>query len=91
MIDKKSRYRTTPRSPARLPGGEEVELLELRVIPRTRAVFSAAPAEGERLDHLAYRYYRDPVKFWRICDASDHLDPRDVIEPGEPVAIPPEK
>ncbi|MCB9647436.1 MAG: hypothetical protein H6730_12675 [Deltaproteobacteria bacterium] len=71
--------------------GESVELLELRVPERVPAVFFARPEEGERLDHLAWRYYRDAERFWRICDASDHLDPWDVLEPGEPVAIPPDR
>lgn len=90
-IDKKSRYAGTPLVVYRHPSGEEYELRELRQIPRRTAVFSATPVEGERLDLLAARFYRDPLLFWRIADASDHLDPFDIVVPGEPVPIPPNK
>ena len=47
------------------------------------------------LQHLAERngarFYRDPTRFWRICDASTRLDPFDVLAPGEPMPIPPDK
>ena len=43
------------------------------------------------LDLLAWRFYRDPTRYWRICDASTRLDPFDVLAPGEPMPIPPDK
>ena len=89
--DKKSRYAKTPLIKFHDPGGAELELLELREIPRVEARFSATPRQGERLDHLGLRFYRSTLLYWKICDASDHLDPFDVVQPGEPVAIPPNK
>jgi hypothetical protein len=89
--DQKSRYAKTPVIKFTDAGGTEFELLELREIPRVQALFSATPEQGERLDLLAQRYYRDPLLYWKICDASDHLDPFDVVSPGVPVAIPPNK
>jgi hypothetical protein len=89
MIDKKSRYRKTPVLEAPRPSGERVRLLELREVPPATGTVQAIPAAGDRLDHLAHRYYRDPRKFWRICDASEHLDPFEVVAAGEPVVIPP--
>ena len=89
MIDKKSRYRKTPIVEAPRPGGGQVRLLELREVPATTGALEVIAASGERLDHLAHRYYRDPRRFWRICDASEELDPFDVVAAGEPVAIPP--
>jgi len=45
--------------------------------------------QGERLDHLATRYFGDPLQFWRICDANDALRPEELIEePGKLVDIP---
>jgi hypothetical protein len=45
--------------------------------------------QGERLDHLATRYFGDPMQFWRICDANDALRPEALIEePGRLVDIP---
>ncbi|NMO15410.1 LysM domain-containing protein [Pyxidicoccus fallax] len=89
MIDKKSRYAKVPVFELEGPDGQERHLLELRETPSPGGFFYATPVEGERLDHLAHRYYRDPLKFWRICDASEHLDPFDVVVPGVPVLIPP--
>jgi hypothetical protein len=91
MIDKSSRYAKTGTSIAEDSAGERVEALELRTIPRAQGVFFHTPGEGERLDHLAQRYYLDPRKFWKICDASDELDPFDVLVAGRPVLIPPNK
>ncbi|MBL8743158.1 MAG: hypothetical protein JNK04_18740 [Myxococcales bacterium] len=54
-------------------------------------MFSHTPSGSERLDHIAHRYYRDPTKFWRIADASDELDPFDVVVPGRPLPVPPDR
>ena len=89
--DKKSRYAKTPLVKLTDPGGAELELVELREIPRVESRFTAAPERGERLDLLAQRYYREPLLFWKILDASDHLDPFDAAAPGQSVAIPPNK
>ncbi len=59
--DKKSRYIKTPLIKFTDPGGRVFELVELREIPRIDAFFSATPEQGERLDLLAQRYYRDPL------------------------------
>jgi hypothetical protein len=90
-IDKKSRYAGVPLVIYQHPTGQEYQLRQLREIPERPAVFSATPVEGERLDLLAARFYRDPLLFWLIADASDRLDPFDILAPGEPVAIPPNK
>jgi hypothetical protein len=65
---------------------------------RRRFVPGAPPAstllrhpvvQGERLDHLATRYFGDPLQFWRICDANDALRPEELTEePGKLVDIP---
>lgn len=91
MIDRKSRYRTTPTLTVTDDTGAVHTLLDLREIPETTGVYYLTPTDTDRLDLLAARYFRDPTRFWRICDASDHLDPHDVIDPGDPVLIPPDK
>jgi hypothetical protein len=89
MIDKKSRYRRTAVVEVQRPGGERVRILELREVPPTAGTLEVTPVAGERLDHLAHRFYRDARAFWRLCDASDELDPQDVVVAGVPVVIPP--
>lgn len=88
MIHKNSRYATTGTHVSEDASGEPVETLELRTPPRPTTAFFHTPNEAERLDHLAHRFLRDPHGFWRICDASDELDPFDVLVPGRPVRIP---
>jgi hypothetical protein len=91
MISKTSRYAKVGQLVARDATGEELSVLELREIPRATGFYLHTPKEGERLDHLAHRFFRDPKKFWKICDASDVLDPFDVVMPGRSVLIPPNR
>lgn len=91
MIGKKSRYARTGTFAAVDAAGETTEALELRAAPAVSAVFAHTPVQGERLDHLAQRYYRDPRKFWKLCDAADELDPFEVVAPGRPLPVPPDK
>ncbi len=90
-IDKKSRYVKSSTGTAVDPGGEAFDYLELREIPTAGGFFQRIADATDRLDLLAQRYYRDPTKFWKICDGSDHLDPFDVVAPNQPVLIPPDK
>ncbi len=61
-----------------------------RFIPATSAQLIHVVTAGERLDHLAYKYYRDAERFWRICDANKVMWPNDLVEEAnEQVGIPP--
>lgn len=61
----------------------------MRLITTPRAVQGHRVQQGERLDHVADRYFSDPERFWRICDANTALWPDDVVaEPGAVIAIP---
>jgi hypothetical protein len=91
MIDRKSRYRTTPVLTVDDGHGATQPLLDLRETPQTPAVLEIMPTDSDRLDLLAARYYRDPTRFWRICDASSELDPFEVLAPGDPLPIPPDR
>jgi hypothetical protein len=91
MIDRKSRYKATPVLIVDDGRGGTQLLLDLRATPTTTAELRLTPTDSDRLDHLAFRFYRDPTRFWRICDASSELDPFDVLAPGEPMPIPPDE
>ena len=46
-------------------------------------------ADGDRLDLISYRFYRDPEQFWRICDANRALRCRTTCWRRRPaVAVP---
>ncbi|MGF1648490.1 MAG: hypothetical protein ACFCVF_16450 [Kineosporiaceae bacterium] len=91
MIDRRSRYASTP--VLELPDGHGgvTRVLDLRAVAPPRAVLAVVPTDTDRLDLLAWRYYRDPTRFWRICDASPEPDPFDVVVPGDPLAVPPDR
>ncbi len=90
-VDKRSRYARTPVRTITDRRGEELAVFELREIPPTDGVLHLTATATDRLDLLAHRFYRDPTKFWRLCDASDHLDPTDVVATNAVVVIPPNK
>ncbi len=90
-VDKRSRYAKADIRSGTDRAGEELEYFELREIPETEGILQIVAKATDRLDLLAYRYYRDPTLFWKICDASDHLDPTDVVATHESVVIPPNK
>jgi hypothetical protein len=85
MVVKGSRYagladvvERDPRNPART-----VAAKGLRLLPQVSGEFRHTLAEGERLDHLAAKYYRDPRRWWRICDANpEFLSPLELIGGG---------
>jgi nucleoid-associated protein YgaU len=84
MIFQGSRYTTT-----KLMEGQVPRTLALRRIPDTRGVIEHIVMEGERLDHLAARFYGDAEKYWLILDANpDELDPFELLEPGRRIRIP---
>jgi hypothetical protein len=47
--------------------------------------FQHTLADSDRLDHLAFKYYKQPTKWWRICDANpDFMSPQGLLG-AEPV------
>ena len=44
--------------------------------------------QGERLDHIAFKYLGDAEQFWRICDANAVMDPDELTDTiGEKIVI----
>ena len=51
--------------------------------PPTSGRFRHSIEGGDRLDHLAYKYYRKPTRWWRICDANpEFLSPLELLGHG---------
>lgn len=89
MIYKGSRYsRTEVIAPENAEGGT-LRVLEIREIPETTGVFEHIVSEGERLDHLANRFYNDAKKYWLILDANlEELNPFHLLKPGRRIRVP---
>lgn len=43
---------------------------------------------GDRLDKLAYRYFRNADEWWRIMDFNPEISNPQIIEPGTKIRIP---
>lgn len=71
--------------------GTAIAYLTRRLVPQPEAfatISEHAVVEGERLDHIADRYFGDPELFWRIADANGALRPEALIEmPGRRLRV----
>ena len=78
-----SRYHAIPMAAHQMPDGTAVPYVRRRFIPppeKFALLQEHTLVQGERLDHLAARYFGDPELFWRICDANVAMRPDDLIE-----------
>jgi hypothetical protein len=91
MIFKGSRYENVPVLTLTVAPGRTESYLGLRELPPTPAGYRHTFRGDERLDLLAFRFYRNAEKFWRIADANDEPDPEDLLEPGRQILIPPDR
>ncbi len=73
MFSKTSRYQKLPDDVTADVRGRRLRSKSLRLAPPADARFAHLLEEGERLDHLAYKYYQQPRDWWRICDANPEL------------------
>jgi hypothetical protein len=89
MFFKGSRYAKVAEHEITTPEGRVIRYKRIRFIPETRSQVAHVVSQGERLDHLAYRYFRNPELFWRLCDANRTVLPDDLVaEPGKKILIP---
>lgn len=89
MFFKGSRYAEIGESEIIDVSNRVIRYKGIRFIPKTPAVLVHSVTEGERLDLIAHRYFRDPERFWRICDANGAIWPDDLVrEIGRMIGIP---
>ena len=91
MIFKGSRYERIGTYQALAADGRTVTALNIRFKPPTPAGYRHTITAAERLDLLAFTFYRNAEKFWLIADANDEMDPDDLLEPGRQLLIPPDR
>ena len=73
MFFKNSRYRRLKDQVVTDKDGNYINEKELRFIPFAEGKYLHTLNEGNRLDHLAHRFYRQSKKWWRICDANNAI------------------
>jgi nucleoid-associated protein YgaU len=88
MLSRSSRYASVPTAIHVDAEGRQHPYLLLRPLPDPPAIEAHAVVQGDRLDVLAFRAYRDPEQFWRICDANRAFRPDDLLEVGRRLRIP---
>jgi hypothetical protein len=89
MFFKGSRYEKVAEAEWTDASRRSVRHKKIRYIQDTSANFSYRVAQSDRLDLLAERFYRDPERFWRICDCNVALWPEELLEqPGRELLIP---
>ncbi len=91
MFFKGSRYEKVGDAQYTDAQGRTVAYKKVRFIPPTPARFNHQVKQGERIDLLSFKYYRDPLKFWHIADANDVMQADELTaEPGQRILIPPD-
>lgn len=70
MYSKRSRYYRLSDAVHPDRKGIERNCKALRKLPEVNGQFLHTLEASDRLDHLAYKYYRQSLHWWRICDAN---------------------
>ena len=90
MFAKGSRYADVEETTITDDAGRIIRYIKIRTIPETVARLGHVVSDGERLDQIAGHYYRDPERFWRLCDANEAMWPDDLVaDPGRTIRLPP--
>ena len=70
MFSKTSRYKKLAEVVTIDPRGRRLRSTSLRQLPEISGTFEHILQDGDRLDHLGYKYYKEPRRWWRVCDAN---------------------
>ena len=83
MFSRISRYYRLPDIVTTDAKGRTLVSKALRLSPPVQGSFRHTLEEVDRLDHLAYKYYQQPRKWWRISDANpDFMSPAALLGKG---------
>ena len=89
MFFSESRYLKVKEYAVKDPQGREVKVKRARPTLNLAGSFQYTVKGGDRLDLLAYKFYRSPRKWWLICDANHGLMyPDELLKPGQILIIP---
>lgn len=89
MFFKGSRYEKVTTLELTDDAGRTLRYKATRFIRETSARLGHKVQRGERLDHIAHSYFRDPQRFWRIADCNEATWPDELVsEPGRKINIP---
>jgi hypothetical protein len=87
MFEDQSRYKDKETYVVRDRRGRTVRVVSVPEAPRQSLLGFHLLKQGQRMDHLAYRYLNDGAGFWRIAEANEAMLPESLSEQSE-IAIP---
>ncbi len=87
MFTDKSRYKDVTQYEVTDHRGRTVKVVATPNPPQQGIKGYHLLKQGQRTDHLASLYLRDPAGFWRIAEANDSMLPEALSEQSE-IAIP---
>ena len=87
MFDEKSRYVKLEGYTVKDRRGRTVVVVPVPDAPNEVLLGIHIMRQGQRIDHLAWKYLDDPAGFWRICELNDVMLPEALTEARE-VEIP---
>jgi hypothetical protein len=83
MFDPKSRYAPVETYEVTDARGRKVRVVGVPPRPTTGSIGTHVRKQGQRLDHLCYRYLDDPAGYWRIAELNDAMSAEQLTEAPE--------
>ncbi len=87
MFDEKSRYKNVVQETMQDRRGRTVKIVIAPEAPRQIILGHHQRIEGQRVDHLAFKYLNNVAGFWRIAEANSVMLPETLSEQSE-ITIP---
>lgn len=87
MFDTKSRYAQQKTYQVKDHRGRMVAVVPVPEAPTETLLGYHLLRQGQRLDHLAYKYLDDPAGFWRICELNKVMH-AEMLTEAQGIAIP---
>lgn len=87
MFTSRSRYAKTATDTVELPDGREVVMVRFPQRTKPALLGYHRRLEGQRLDHVAAVYLKNPTGFWRLCDANETISP-EALAARELIGVP---
>jgi hypothetical protein len=85
MFSRSSRYQKLPDIVTTDSQGRTLPSKTLRLLPQVSGTFRHTVEEVDRLDHLAFKYYQQPRKWWLISDANPEVMSPQTLLGREPI------
>lgn len=92
MFDSTSRYYVLETTTITTPEGKAIAYKRRRFLPQGDTLpllVEVTVNDSDRLDLISARTIGDAEQFWRVCDASNGMNPFDLTsEPGKTLRVP---